>query len=159
MQCLSSLLVIGHERSFYEIYKDERYCIVLKIPSLPWWLNHKRSLSLGRSLVPASLGQSIEKPTLITGPDSQFQMRRVSLTGWPKPRVTSFRSLSLGRSLVPSKPWPIDVDLGLLVVGLVVAGSHPGKRINLSLTITSGVPWTKKGWISSSGSVERKVKT
>ena len=30
MQCLSSLLVIGHERSFYEIYKDERYCIVLK---------------------------------------------------------------------------------------------------------------------------------
>ena len=28
MQCLSSLLVIGHERSFYEIYKDERYCIV-----------------------------------------------------------------------------------------------------------------------------------
>ena len=55
------------------------------------------------------------------------------------------QELVLGQVIGPSKPWPIDVDLGLLVVGLVVAGSHPGKRINLSLTITSGVPWTKKG--------------
>ena len=34
-----------------------------------------------------------------------------------------------GQVIGPRQPWPIDVHLGLLVVGLVV-GSHPG-RINL----------------------------
>ena len=42
-----------------------------------------------------------------------------------------------GQVIGPRQPWPIDVHLGLLVVGLVVVGSHPGrtKRLNLNLEI------------------------
>ena len=36
-----------------------------------------------------------------------------------------------GQVIGPRQPWPIDVHLGLLVVGLVVVGSHPGRRKRL----------------------------
>ena len=38
-----------------------------------------------------------------------------------------------GQVIGPRQPWPIDVHLGLLVVGLVVVGSHPGRRKRLNL--------------------------
>ena len=39
-----------------------------------------------------------------------------------------------GQVIGPRQPWPIDVHLGLLVVGLVVVvGSHPGRTKELNL--------------------------
>ena len=60
------------------------------------------------------------------------QMKRVTQTTGHK-----LQELVLGQVIGPSKPWPIDVDPGLLVVGLVVVGSHPGrtKRLNLNSEI------------------------
>ena len=40
------------------------------------------------------------------------------------------QELVLGQIISSSKPWPIDVNLGLLVVGLVVVGGHPERGRN-----------------------------
>ena len=67
------------------------------------------------------------KTTLMTGSDSQFQMGHQS------------QELVPGQVIGPRQPWPIDVHLGLLVVGLVVVGSHPGRRKRLNLNLNSEI--------------------
>ena len=56
----------------------------------------------------------------------------------------SSRELVIGQINGSSKPWPVNVNLRLLV-GLVVVGGHPKKGEEIrNLSKLKGVSWTKK---------------